>query len=321
MISILPLKADMEVKGIPSATLKFILACSLVHVVTGSIALISPHQLQGWFELTGFWWFFPISALYGIFIHANFQHIFSNMLFFLVFAAPIELAEGKKKFWIMVIFGALFSSYFQTFMLFFFGEWLSPGRTNWQLNIPCIGASGMISAFIAAYLVRFWRNRVYVVMNIGLIPIPKLIRMPAWIVVLVFQVLFNLYYGICRQGVLAEGGIGYFAHLGGFIAGFMLAFYFGFHKRQKRDYLVQCAENLAKRPFTCGEAAFKAYRQALEYDPVNGRILLEMAHCSYATGNDHQSLEYYRKAVPALVKSNEDEELIAEAYGEAFNRH
>lgn len=319
-VGIVPLWADTEQKGIPTSTLKFILACGLVHVATFLIGKISPGHLHEWFNAAGFWWYFPVSALSCIFIHVNFPHLLFNMLFFLVFASPIELAEGKRKFWLLVMFGALVSSYFQAFMLWIFGLWLHPGMGNWQLDIPSVGASGMVSAFIAAYLIRFWRNRVYVVMNIGLVPIPKLVRMPAWIVVLGFQVLFNLYYGIYCQGYLGEGGVGYLAHLGGFIAGFSFAYYSGFQKHQKRDYFVQQAEDLAKAPLSGSYAAAKTYGQALGYDPGNGRILLEMARCSYSAGDDRASLEYYCKAVRALLKSNQDEQLTVEAYGEAFNR-
>jgi membrane associated rhomboid family serine protease len=327
MIGILPLGTEVEPKGIPTATLKFILACCLVHVITWLIKLNSPESLNSWFSFNGFWWFLPFTALSCIFVHSDFQHLFFNMLFFFVFAAPIELAEGKRKFWLMVLFGALFSGYFSAAITWFFSEWIIPIDTNmavrryWQLHgSGGIGSSGMISAFVTAYLVRFWRNRVYTVLNIEGWPIPKLFRMPAWIVVLVFEVLFNLYNGICYQGLLAMGHIGHFAHLGGFLAGFILAFYFGYHKHQKRDYYVQHAEDLAKSPFTGSAAAIKTYLQALRYEPGNGRILLEIARCSYYLEDFAQSREYYKQAMLALSRQNE-EALLAKTCSEAFSRH
>jgi len=327
MIGIVPLRTDGEFKGIPTETLKFILACCLVHVLASLISTISPDSLQEWFDITGFHWFAPFTALSSILVHGIFDHLLFNMLYFFVFAAPIELAEGKRKFWIIVLFAAFFSSYFDALALYFFSLWALPidadmaMRRQLQLSAPGIGASGMLCAFIAAYLVRFWRNRVYVVVHIFGYPLPKLVRMPAWIVVLVFQVFFNLYYGILWQGILAGGNTGYLAHLGGFIAGFILAFAFGFSKHQKRDYYLRHAEDLAQCPYTCGLAAIKTYQQALAYDPDNGKILLEMARCSHLIGKDDQSREYYRKAVQALMDKKVDEQLIARAYGEAWNRY
>jgi membrane associated rhomboid family serine protease len=85
--------------------------------------------------------------------------------------------------------------------------------------IPMVGASGAISGVMGAYLVLYPRVRVFAVVPIGLIPLS--IALPAWTMLLYWagiQVLSGL------TGLLAEerGGVAFWAHIGGFVAGLAL---------------------------------------------------------------------------------------------------
>jgi len=326
MIGILPFGTEVELKKLPKATLTFILICALVHIVTWRISLNCQYALNDWFELTGYHFVFPPTALSCIFIHGNFYHLFFNMFFLFIFAAPLEVMEGKRKFWLLVIFSAFFSSYFETLALWMFSiythsadpyiEW----RKQSQINIVGIGASGVVSAFAMAYLVRFWRKRLRGYVYFFGIPVTKIIPIPAWVLVLGFWLIKDLFYGIIYQGIYASSGVGHFCHLGGGLAGLILGFYWGFHKRQKRDYYLEQAEDLSEAPITGGGACYKTYQQALELDPENGAILLELSRTSFNLGKLEESKGYYRNSVLAFKREKTESEL-AQAYSEAFDRH
>ena len=152
---------------------------------------------------------------------------------------------------------------------------------------------------------------------LGGFPIPKKFPISAWVFVLIYSVCWDLIYGILFQGIWPITRIGHFAHLGGYLAGLILALYWNFHHKHKRDYYIECAEDLAKAPFTGALATLKTYQQALELDPNNGKILLELARASFNLSRLEQSKDYYRKAILAFSKDKQENEL-AYAYAEAF---
>jgi len=337
MIGFLPFRSGVEFKKMPWATLLFMGICSLVHLFTWRI--VATGGSMDWLDMTGYHYWFPPSALSCIFIHANFEHLFFNLMFFFVFAAPLELAEGRKKFWLLVAIGALVSCYFSTLALWVFscypgasGSWISEARLN-GYKVGGIGASGVVSAFAFAYLVRFWRKRMYVYLTVFGVPIPKQIPLAPWVMVLAYMLLRDAVFGVLFQGIYPVSGTGHFAHLGGYLAGGIMAFHWGLRGKQRRDYYLEQAEELAQAPLTGAYAAYVTYKQALECDPGNGKILLELARQSHglsrsaATRDEQEAAEkwrresgsHYRKAVETLSREQNEAEL-AEAYAEAYER-
>lgn len=316
MIGIFPYRTEQEIKKLPRQTLIFITACALVHIITGSL---QDQQLNNWINLTGYDFRFPPSALSSVFIHGNFEHLFFNMFFFFLFAAPLELVEGKRKFWILIIFTAFFSSYFYTLVLWIFSLWTSSSDPL-QIYNKSIGASGVVSAFAMAYLVRFWRKKLYAVITVFGYPIPKRIVISAWVMVLAYWLTGDLVFGVLFQGILPITNINYFLHLGGFLAGLILSFHWQFWRKHQRDYYIEYAEDLALCPLTGAYAAHKTYQQALALDPENPEILRELARTSWQMGQNSESISYYRRAIDGFVKANKEREL-AEVYGEAFERY
>jgi membrane associated rhomboid family serine protease len=87
-------------------------------------------------------------------------------------------------------------------------------------NIPNLGASGAIAGVLGAYLVMFPRGRVSVLQGNRVIPVPALIVIGFWFVL-------QLFSGIGSIASTADtGGVAYMAHIGGFVAGFVLTFVF-----------------------------------------------------------------------------------------------
>jgi membrane associated rhomboid family serine protease len=85
--------------------------------------------------------------------------------------------------------------------------------------IPMVGASGAISGVMGAYLVLYPRVRVFAIVPVGIIPFN--IALPAW-TMLVYWAVLQALGGL--SGLLAEerGGVAFWAHLGGFLAGVVL---------------------------------------------------------------------------------------------------
>jgi membrane associated rhomboid family serine protease len=87
-------------------------------------------------------------------------------------------------------------------------------------NVPNLGASGAIAGVLGAYILMFPRGKVNVLMGQAVIPMPALVVIGLWFVLQFFS-------GIGSIATTAEtGGVAYMAHIGGFVAGLMLALLF-----------------------------------------------------------------------------------------------
>ena len=92
-------------------------------------------------------------------------------------------------------------------------------------NIPTLGASGAIAGCLGAYILLFPKTRVHIISGRGIIPVPSIIVIGFWFVL-------QLFSGIGSLATTSDaGGVAYMAHIGGFVAGFLLALIF--KKKQK----------------------------------------------------------------------------------------
>ena len=144
------------------------------------------------------------------FLHGGFFHIGGNMLFLWIFGNNVEDRFGRPQFLVFYLVGGVIAALAQVA--------IGPDST-----VPTIGASGAIAATLGAYLVLFPAARVTTA--IFLVFFYQLIEVPA-VVVLVFWFIIQLFSGIGSLGVgdaASEGGVAFFAHIGGFIFGAAVA--------------------------------------------------------------------------------------------------
>jgi len=87
--------------------------------------------------------------------------------------------------------------------------------------VPNLGASGAIAGVLGAYILMFPKGKVNVLMGRGVIPMPALVVIGLWIVLQFFNGIGSI------ANTANTGGVAYMAHIGGFIAGFVLTFLFG----------------------------------------------------------------------------------------------
>lgn len=143
----------------------------------------------------------------SMFMHAGWVHLGSNMLYLWIFGDNVEDRFGYIKFIAFYLLCGLAATFAQ--LAFSTGS-----------NIPNLGASGAIAGVLGAYILLFPKGKVSVLMGRGVIPMPALVVIGFWIVL-------QLFSGIGSIANTADtGGVAYMAHIGGFIAGFVLTFLF-----------------------------------------------------------------------------------------------
>jgi len=147
----------------------------------------------------------------AMFMHAGWVHLLGNMLYLWIFGDNVEDRFGHIKFLIFYLLCGMGATFAQ--LVFSLGS-----------DIPNLGASGAIAGVLGAYILMFPRGKVNVLMGRGVIPMPALVVIGLWIVLQFFS-------GIGSMANTAEaGGVAYMAHIGGFIAGFVLTFLFRGHR-------------------------------------------------------------------------------------------
>ena len=143
----------------------------------------------------------------SMFLHGGWMHLIWNMLFLWIFADNIEATIGNFNFLLFYLAGGIAASVAHVFF-------------NTQSLIPTVGASGAISAVLGAYLIFFPRSRIKTFFLFLFINIPAAVFLGLWIV----QQLIN---GISSLGLqnVTGGGVAWWAHIGGFVFGAVIAFY------------------------------------------------------------------------------------------------
>jgi membrane associated rhomboid family serine protease len=146
-----------------------------------------------------------VTLLSSTFIHAGFFHLFGNMLYLWIFGNNIEDLLGPVKFLIFYLLCGFAASFAHIA--------IQPDST-----IPTVGASGAVSGVLGAYLITYPRARVLTLVFIVIFV--RLILVPAG-VLLAFWFIINAVSGFASLG-LRGGGVAWFAHVGGFVAGIVL---------------------------------------------------------------------------------------------------
>lgn len=153
-----------------------------------------------------------LDIIRSMFMHGGWDHIFGNMLYLYLFGDNVEDRFGPVLYLVLYFvsgFAATVAQYF-----------IDPAST-----IPNIGASGAIAGVLGSYLILFPGIKVRGIVGLGRIGTMQ--EWPAWMVLGLWFVL-QLVSGFGSLGTDAQygGGVAFFAHIGGFIAGMVLTFLF-----------------------------------------------------------------------------------------------
>jgi rhomboid family protein len=146
------------------------------------------------------------NVLTSMFLHGSWMHLLGNMWFLWIFGNNIEDSMGHVRFVIFYLLCGVAAALAQTV-------------ANPASGIPMVGASGAISGVMGAYLVLYPRVRVFALVPIGFF-ITSL-ALPAWTMLLYW---FAIQFVSGLTGLFAQegGGVAFWAHVGGFVAGLVL---------------------------------------------------------------------------------------------------
>jgi len=157
----------------------------------------------------------------AMFMHGGWLHILGNMLFLWIFGNNVEDNMGKVKFIIFYLTCGFAATAVQLMMM----------AGSPAAKVPMLGASGTVAGVLGAYLIKFPAARVRSLVFLGFFV--TVISLPAWIVLGFWFVLQFFSAAISGMGE-ATGGVAYFAHVGGFIAGMLLIGLFA-PRRSRRE--------------------------------------------------------------------------------------
>lgn len=147
----------------------------------------------------------------SMFLHGGLMHLAGNMLYLWIFGDNIEDAMGHGPYLIFYLLGGLVAS-------------TAHVLANPASTVPTVGASGAIAAVLGAYLVLYPGSRVRTLIPLGFFV--RIAVLPA-VLVLGFWFLLELFQGFLSLGADPEaGGVAFWAHIGGFAAGALLAKFF-----------------------------------------------------------------------------------------------
>ena len=147
----------------------------------------------------------PVPWITSMFLHGGFSHLFGNLLYLFIFGDNVEDTLGHRRFlWFYLTCGLCAAA----------AQYLnSPGSL-----VPMVGASGAISGVLGAYLVLFPRAKVvtfwWIIFIVRFIEFPAIIYLGLWF-------LYQLVSGLADTQT-GGGGVAFWAHIGGFVAGVVL---------------------------------------------------------------------------------------------------
>lgn len=157
----------------------------------------------------------PLTLVTAMFLHGGWMHVIGNMWYLWIFGNNVEDKLGHFKFVIFYFLSGLIASF--TYI-----------AVNPSSQVPMIGASGAIAGVLGAYMIRFPQARVLTLIFFGFFV--RIVAIPA-IFVLGFWFVIQILNGLPAIGANVTGGVAWFAHIGGFVAGMGLFKVMEFLKR------------------------------------------------------------------------------------------
>ncbi len=158
------------------------------------------------------------SFITSMFLHGGFMHIIGNMLYLWIFGNNVEDSMGRGRFLVFYLLTGSVACAAQVLA--------NPNSTS-----PTIGASGAIAGVLGAYIVLFPNARVQTLIFLGYFA--RMAQLPA-LLVLGFWFVLQLFNGLMSFGITQMGGVAWFAHVGGFVAGLLLVRLFTLGRRRDR---------------------------------------------------------------------------------------
>jgi hypothetical protein len=152
-----------------------------------------------------------ISWFTSMFLHGSWGHILGNMLFLGVFGKNVEDAFGRLGYLLFYIAGGFVATATQTAATLLAGS-------NADAHVPNLGASGAIAAVLGAYFVLYPKSQVFGLFVVFPVRVSAMFFLGFWFLYQLFEANFGLF-----ESQANGGGTAFFAHVGGFVFGYIVA--------------------------------------------------------------------------------------------------
>jgi len=148
------------------------------------------------------------NVITSMFLHGGWMHVLGNMWILWIFGDNVEDLLGHGKYLLFYLLCGVVAA-------------LAQVAVNPNSPIPTVGASGAIAGIMGAYMIRFPHSRILTLLLI--VFFFTTVEIPAWII-LIFWFAMNFFSGVgtLADSQASQGGVAFFAHIGGFIAGIAL---------------------------------------------------------------------------------------------------
>ena len=154
-----------------------------------------------------------LSLVTSMFLHGGWMHLIGNMWFLWIYGDNVEDVLGHAKYLLFYLLAGVAAGLLQV-------------AFNWDSRVPMIGASGAIAGVMGAYLIKFPRARVLTLIPVFVffttVEVPAVFILLYWFVIQFFSGVGSIGYSH-----LSQGGVAWFAHIGGFVAGMILILLMG----------------------------------------------------------------------------------------------
>jgi membrane associated rhomboid family serine protease len=152
-----------------------------------------------------------VSWFTAMFMHGSWDHILGNMLFLVIFGKNVEDAFGHVRYLAFYVAGGFVASMTQALVTLLAG-------TAAEARVPTLGASGAIAAVLGAYFVLYPKSRVLTLVVVFFVRIPAWVFLGVWFLYQLVEGDFGL-----MSAKANGGGVAFFAHVGGFVFGYVVA--------------------------------------------------------------------------------------------------
>lgn len=220
----------------------------------------------------------PTSVSY-VFIHGGWMHLAGNIVYLVLFGRALEDRFGPARFYIIFLASAIAGAY--THLV------LTSAFAPEYMVYPVVGASGATSGLLGAYMLRcrFGRIRVAYWVFMPLQGVNRAGRsyVPAIAAVIVWFAL----QGVHAVMQLGEGGlqVAYSVHIGGFLAGFLAALFFGGAEAARAEgHVVKAKRHVGKAEWLGAQAEYEEYLQIVPGDPEGHAAVARIYICSSEAG-------------------------------------
>ena len=166
--------------------------------------------------------FNTLSLFTSMFLHGGIMHLVGNMWFLWIYGDNVEDVLGHGKYLLFYLACGVAAATMQYV-------------TGPESRVPMVGASGAIAGVMGAYMVKFPHSRILVLLPIFIIfttiEVPALLILLYWFVLQFFSGL-----GSIARTEATQGGVAFWAHIGGFLAGIILIYVMRTRERYRRRY-------------------------------------------------------------------------------------